>query len=763
MMTWSRLLVPLCVLVAILGADVARAEPPWSIACGDGRVDTIFDAPWTVCCTTNEAIIPRPVLRPVPGCNGPAVAVDYDLRNIALVPNPLDPTKPIPQSWVVLQQAVPQNKRNFTKYTHVRLAVQGSNGNSHETLEVKLNDGSGLFTARLASVTDLPVWRAIYVDLREFTGTGTINLANIVGLEIGIARCPLPAPMAPDAGPACEVPDNSPGGPSEEHVATLFLGEFAGVDLKPGAPNRLVETGFAAVTPNPSVRAEAAAALLGQLIPCGPGQACDPGTDLIPAWFPETNRNLNTYVQAEALLVFVSEYERTGNPAFRDAAQRLATKLLGLQIPAGKVHAGAWYTSRDAALNPPGRALPTGNAGVCDGNETMVQDPDDPDHRFVAANIDACEYVGNVGWALIALGKLRRSGFYPDAAALQNALDRGAAWIAGQSAYRRSTADPNPLKAYPNLISLGTEANISAYFGLSAAGKRSEAVLLGDAIFKAAWDPVQRRIKPGVRPEDAPTAIDVSGSWGVTFLRSIGRPTEARDSQAYSASVMRVSSFDGSIFGYGDIAGPYTPAVEFTAQAAAAGISDADFAMQQISPLRARCTANYGHSYPGAFPGAADHWYGGQLSPWSTTMCGVSPTAWVYFAQNGDPLLDLLVPRLSLSVNQAGFRSGQTLILSGHAIPGPIPLVADVYVGLLPPGCGALGCVLFWQGALNFATTPQPIVRNAVVSAFDGTMLSYTFAGGEPAGGYVWVAAFAEPGTLNLIGPIAQTSFTFAR
>src|SRR5262249_33829531 len=26
---------------------------------------------------------------------------------------------------------------------------------------------------------------------------------------------------------------------------------------------------------------------------------------------------------------------------------------------------------------------------------------------------------------------------------------------------------------------------------------------------------------------------------------------------------------------------------------------------------------------------------------WNTTMCGVSPTAWVYFAYNGDPLLEL--------------------------------------------------------------------------------------------------------------------------
>jgi hypothetical protein len=69
------------------------------------------------------------------------------------------------------------------------------------------------------------------------------------------------------------------------------------------------------------VRANAAAALLAQIASSGPGM------DLLPAWFPETSPNFNSYVQAEALLVFVYEYQRTGNVAFRDAAHKLATKL----------------------------------------------------------------------------------------------------------------------------------------------------------------------------------------------------------------------------------------------------------------------------------------------------------------------------------------------------------------------------------------------------------------------------------------------------
>ena len=414
----------------------------------------------------------------------------------------------------------------------------------------------------------------------------------------------------------------------------------------------------------------------------------------------------------------------------------MAAKLLSLQIPSGKTQSGAWfstYLSHNGVLSPPARAS---QSLPCDGNETLIQD------------IDTCEWVGNGAWVLIALRKLQLGGFYDNPDALSDAVSRGAAWLLGQ--FSR-----NP--AYPNLISLGTEGNISAYFGLLAAGKAYEAEQLGKAIFQFGWDPVQRRMKPGVLPADAATAIDVSGSWGVTFLRSIGRVQEALDSQGYAASTMRVSSFEGSMYGYGDIAGPYTPTVEFSAQAASAGIKDANLVMQQIAALQIPPNG----SYPGAFPGAADHWSGGPLAPWNTTMAGVSPTAWAYLAQNRDPLLDLLVPTLSLSVKQQDLRTGNTLTLSARATPGSSAVVADVYIALQFPGCVSLACVQFWQGGLNFTTTAQPILRDWPVAFFAAPVFSYSFSGEEPAGSYRWLAAFAVPGTLNLIGVITQTSFTF--
>jgi hypothetical protein len=571
----------------ISGPDVVWSDAFAANACGDGRVDTVledFDSVAGFTIFKADPDIPDPDLTIVSGCHGQALAFGYDLTHVS----------PEGQSWIVLQHSIPVT--DMSDFTHLRLALRGSNGNSHDNVEVKLGDGTGLYAVSLKSMADLPVWRPIYIDLRELTNSGSINLATISSFELAVVRCF-------DAN--CEVPD-VPGSPTiNEHVGTLFLDELALVDLKPGSSQRLVESGFERVEPNRAVAEMAATALRNEITGSGPA------ADLVPAWFPEQSPNYNTYAQAEALLVFIYEYERTGDTAYRDAARNLAHKLLSLQIALEKTQAGAWYTAYDQNLQPPGRPLPS--TIRCDGSETRIQD------------IDTCEWVGNVGWMLIALGKFQQSGFYDDPPALKAALNQGAAWLLEQVGRDAG---------YPDVISLGIEGNISAYFGLLASGKQQEAEELGQAIFQSGWDALQRRMKPGVGAADGVTAMDVAGSWGAAFLCSIGKTPEALDSQAYAASVLPISSFDGSVLGYGDIAGPFTVAVEFTAQAAVAGIKDADYVMRQIYALQM-----LDEPYAGAFPGATDHWYGGALSPWRTTMPGVSPTAWVYFAASFiDPL-----------------------------------------------------------------------------------------------------------------------------
>jgi hypothetical protein len=597
----TRIVVIVNLALLIIMPDILFSAPFSPNKCGDGQVDSILESFDSILVTDFTVAkphpsIPDPNLALVPGCDGQALSFGYDLNQVS----------PSGQSWIVLQRSIPVT--DLTDFTHIRLALRGSNINSHENVEVKLWDGNQLYAVTLKSMTDLPAWRPVYIDLRELTNVGEINLATISRFEIAVVRC---------FDPICEVPD-LPGSPvTNEHVGTLFVDEFALVDLKPGAPNRLVETGFQRVEPDWAVAATAATAIYNQIT------SSVPAAGLVPAWFSEPTPNYNTYVQAEALLVFIYEYQRTGNTAYRDAARNLAHKLLSLQIPPGKNHGGAWYTSYDQNLQPPG--LPSPNGGRCDGNETRIQD------------IDACEWVGNVGWMLIALAKLQRTGLYNDPATLNDALNRGADWVIRQFGRHDD---------YPDLISLGMEGNISAYFGLLAANKDQEAEQLGQAILHFGWDSVQRRMKTGVGPAGTATAMDVSGSWGAAFLCAIGKTPEALDSQGYTATVLRTSSFDETIFGYGDIAGPFTVAVEFTAQAAVAGIKDAGDVMSEMYGIQIP-----NGPYAGAFPGARDHWYGGALAPWNTTMPGVSPTAWVYFASSSiDPLGGACRPKNFLPV-----------------------------------------------------------------------------------------------------------------
>ena len=114
-------------------------------------------------------------------------------------------------------------------------------------------------------------------------------------------------------------------------------------------------------------------------------------------------------------------------------------------------------------------------------------------------------------------------------------------------------------------------------------------------------------------------------------------------------------------------------------------------------------------------------------------------------------------PRLSLWVSQSGFLTREQLTLHAQVTPGPSTTLADVYVALSLPD----GTLLFWLGDGNFTTAVQSLVRNFSISPFFGQLFAFTFGGGEPVGTYTWMAAFTQPGTLNIIGAIAHAPFTF--
>jgi len=119
-------------------------------------------------------------------------------------------------------------------------------------------------------------------------------------------------------------------------------------------------------------------------------------------------------------------------------------------------------------------------------------------------------------------------------------------------------------------------------------------------------------------------------------------------------------------------------------------------------------------------------------------------------------------PAPTLYLNQAQFQRGDNFSLRVAVTPGPTPITADVYIALQPPGCTSFACIFFWQGGLNFTATPQPLLRNWLISPFNGPIFTYTFGGTEPVGGYIWLGAFVVPGTGTLMGGITQAPFTFS-
>lgn len=560
-------------VITVVFASALAAQGP--IRCGDGRVDQVIDGFESVggwAARFGDRDLPAVTLSTIGGCSGGALAVRWDLHG---------------GEWFVLVRDLEQ-PLDLTGRTHLRIAIRGSNPNARLNFQLKLMDAHGsVFWQVAESVTDLPVWRPMYIDLRELTCFGdaatcgpgvTLDLSKITQIQIGIALCMRD-------GALCEATATTGG---------LDLDELAAVDLRPGAPHRVVLDGRERVIPNPDLRAETASAILGHTGANG----------LVPAWFPEPSPNYNTYTEAAALLVFVAEYQRTRDVRYRDAAMRLAGALIDLQIKPPLHNAGAWmsaYTLRNGAI--------ASFDATCTGDEAMV----DGDDR----NINRCSWVGNAAWALLALARVRDADL--PVAGIDASIAAARAWIVAQI---------GRMPAYPDLITRGLEGNVSAWFGLAAVNA-PQTKSFGDAIYARGWDPVEQRLKMGAGDTDFGSAMDMSGSWGPQFLQRIGRPAAALASQGYAASIFPTTSFDGTIEGVGDIAGPWTMTVEFGAQAAAAGMVGANAIMREIDRLK----------HPdGSFPGGADEWYGGIGTPWTTTMTGVAPTAWVYFAQNGDPL-----------------------------------------------------------------------------------------------------------------------------
>ncbi|MBN1138802.1 MAG: hypothetical protein JXM73_19615 [Anaerolineae bacterium] len=217
------------------------------------------------------------------------------------------------------------------------------------------------------------------------------------------------------------------------------------------------------------------------------------------------------------------------------------------------------------------------------------------------------EWEGDIAWAVYALSRYcTLGGAHPQA---YKAMEQGATWLAGRIA-------PDGCLEIDH-----TEGTIDAWWALQAAGPgyRDEADGLKACLLSAYWDETMGRFKGG---RDWQQPYLDNQTWGAAFLRAIGRKQDALRALSYACRVLRLPAQGGQLVGFDGQGGPWSVWNEGTGQYVAMGGEQADDLLLEL--LAQQRT-------DGAMPGSPDDFTGGGV--WTTRWHGVSPTAWLYFAQ----------------------------------------------------------------------------------------------------------------------------------
>lgn len=119
---------------------------------------------------------------------------------------------------------------------------------------------------------------------------------------------------------------------------------------------------------------------------------------------------------------------------------------------------------------------------------------------------------------------------------------------------------------------------------------------------------------------------------------------------------------------------------------------------------------------------------------------------------------DLALP-LRLQVNDPSLTPGETLILTLTIMPESTPTVVDLYVALQLPDQS----LRFLQADGSVVAETRSLVSGWTVVPFRGEVFRHTLSAQELSGNYVWLAAFTEPGTGNVVGAVARVPFLVNR
>ncbi|MBN1385206.1 MAG: CIA30 family protein [Elusimicrobia bacterium] len=286
-----------------------------------------------------------------------------------------------------------------------------------------------------------------------------------------------------------------------------------------------------------------------------------------------------TYDQALCLIVLAHEYP--------DAAVKLLDALRKLQKPEGY-----WND---------GMMLDTG---------VKIELSDDDKKKWFLSDVPGVKYefdnrwVGAVSWIVHAIER------YTEITGDKRYVDmmkKGAKWLKTQQKADGSLHD-------------STEGNIDSWWALKAGGFNKEADLLKKYLLTKVWDKEEGRFLVGL---GNPKVYLDPQTWGASFSVRAGVPEYGLRALAFVREYLECQTFDRRTRGF-DTTGPYTVWNEGTLQYVVAGGKDSKLYLKEINKQQRE---------DGALQHSHEEYLGG--GAWHTTMYGVCPTAWLYFANIG--------------------------------------------------------------------------------------------------------------------------------
>ncbi|MCS7151198.1 MAG: hypothetical protein NZ928_02280 [Endomicrobia bacterium] len=168
-----------------------------------------------------------------------------------------------------------------------------------------------------------------------------------------------------------------------------------------------------------------------------------------------------------------------------------------------------------------------------------------------------------------------------------------------------------------------TEGNLDCWWAFFYNGYHTEAERVKNFILSNLWNETEKRFNTG---RNNPEVYLDPQTWGAEFLKAIGEEEKARWALSFAEENLKCTTFDDRIVGF-DTSGPFTVWNEGTLQYVCAGGRNAQFYLDNI---------NRQQREDGALQHSHERFHQGGI--WHTTMYGVAPTAWLYFAHTESPL-----------------------------------------------------------------------------------------------------------------------------